>query len=379
MKIAFALLATSGIFGLSAATLTVGSNAARFGTTATVPVTLASQGSAITALQFDLTTDSSLTVTATLSSAVGAANKSLSSADVSPGVKRFVVIGFTQDAIPDGTLVTLSLAVPATGLTLPASLRISNLAATDKDSKAIILTGTDGALTGTAGPALTPAGSFPHIAVGGGWMTTWTVMNTGSTTVATKINFYGDNGAGASLPVAGLGGGVQRAASIDASIPAGGMVVLQSEGEISGTALSGWAELLSSGPVTGFSVFRYRYPGPRDEEALVPLEARDTSVVLIPFDNSGGFATGIAVTNPTAATQIVTATVTDEAGAVVDLGSLILPPKNHTSCVMPDRFPGSGKKRGTITLTASAGAKISALGIRGNPYGSFTSSPALTK
>ena len=47
----------------------------------------------------------------------------------------------------------------------------------------------------------TAGGAMAHMASGGGWQTTLTLVNTGASAATAKLNFFGDNGSALSLPL----------------------------------------------------------------------------------------------------------------------------------------------------------------------------------
>lgn len=96
----------------NAAELSVGSAAATAGQPATLNVTLASRGAALTGLQFDLEYDATaLDVSAAAGPAATDAGKGLQSAMVKPGKQRVLVFGLNQNSISDGIVVVLRVSL----------------------------------------------------------------------------------------------------------------------------------------------------------------------------------------------------------------------------------------------------------------------------
>ena len=140
---------------LPAAQLTVGTVAIAPGQTGSVSVSLASAGSSVAGLQFDLNYDRSvLTVTVAAGSAATAAQKSLGSNDVTVSsilYKRALVVGGVsaggQTVIADGPVATLNITVAAGAALGNQPLTLTNLAGTTAAATLVPLTGTAGSVT----------------------------------------------------------------------------------------------------------------------------------------------------------------------------------------------------------------------------------------
>jgi hypothetical protein len=138
-------------------------------------------------------------------------------------------------------------------------------------------------------------GLMAHLAAGAGWQTTFVLVNTGTTPANATLSFYGDSGGPLALPGTILqatplqtGGPVQQIQNM----PPGGSLWLQSAVPANGPLLTGSAQLVATGNVGGYAIFRYN---PNGQEAVVPIESRNASSYVIPFDNTGGTVTGLAL------------------------------------------------------------------------------------
>jgi hypothetical protein len=58
--------------------------------------------------------------------------------------------------------------------------------------------------------------------------------------------------------------------------------------------LVGSAQLAATAAVDGFAIFHHV---PTAQEAVVPMETRNASSYLLPFDNTGGVVLGVAAEN----------------------------------------------------------------------------------
>jgi hypothetical protein len=217
--------------------------------------------------------------------------------------------------------------------------------------------------------------SVSQIASGGGWKTTLTLVNLLATQNSVRVAFRGDDGRSLSLPLVVTQLGTQQAASgssVERTLQPGATLLIESEAPSSAT-VAGWAEVISSGPVAGFAIFRQRGSDGRDSEGTAPVESDSAASLLLPFDNTAGFVTGVALVNPTNDAVIVTATIRDDAGVQIGLQAVALPAMGHTSFAVGDRFSVTSGRRGIIEFSNTAGGTVKGLGLRFSPFGSFTS------
>ena len=167
--------------------------------------------------------------------------------------------------------------------------------------------------------------------------------------------------------------------SLERTVGAGSTLLIESEAPAATATLVGWAEVTSSGPVAGFSIFRQRSQEGRDSEGTAPLESSRFSSLVLPFDGTSGFATGVALVNLTNQAVIVNATIRDDNGAQIGLQAVSLPAMGHTSFAVSDRFSMTSGRRGIIEFQNTAGGAVTGLGLRFSPFGSFTSIPIIVR
>jgi hypothetical protein len=209
-------------------------------------------------------------------------------------------------------------------------------------------------------------GTLAHIVSGGGWQTTITLVNTGSTAATANLGFIGDAGLPVALPLSFPQTGVLSTASnVSPSIPAGGslIVVLQDLG--GPTTTSGSAILTTAGNIGGFAVFRY---DPTGQEAVVPLEVVNAPSYILVFDDTGSLTTGLAIGNVAAQPAVVNVIARDDTGRQIGTGSISLPARGHTSFLLTDVAHGgwafTAGVRGTLEFLTPSGGQIAPLGLR---------------
>jgi len=222
-------------------------------------------------------------------------------------------------------------------------------------------------------------GAFAHVAVANGWKTSFVLVNTGVSAAQANLSFFDDNGNPLVLPLSSpqSGGGVSSTASSAGSIiNAGATLVIESTGPDASPLESGSAQLTTDGNVSGFAIFRYE---PTGQEAVVPMESRSASSYILAFDNTGGTATGVAVSNRSLQAASVPVVIRDDSGAQIGTGAISLAADGHSAFVLGSQFPVTAAKRGTMEFMTPASGQIAVLGLRTPPAKTFTALPALTR
>ena len=222
-------------------------------------------------------------------------------------------------------------------------------------------------------------GLMAHLASAAGWQTTFVLVNTGSGAASATLNFYDNNGNPLNLPLASPQGifTASTAATITQSINSHASLWVQSAGAIGAALLTGSAQLTTTGNIAGFVIFRYN---PNGQEAVVPLETRTANAYIIPFDNTGGTVTGIALSTQAPLATVVPVVIRDDQGnAIGGAGNLTMAINGHSSFVLSTQFSITNNIRGTIEFDKPAGAQISVIGIRTPPALTFTSLPPLAR
>jgi hypothetical protein len=219
-------------------------------------------------------------------------------------------------------------------------------------------------------------GSMPHIATEENWTTSFTFVNKGATTpVNTTLLAYDNNGNPLLLPlIVPPATTAITTTSLNSTIAGDAALDIQSSGPANVPVLVGAAQLAANGPADGFAIFHRISDG---QEAVVPLEMRNASSYLLPFDNTGGMQLGVAMENLSAQPANITVILRDDTGAQIGTGSVSLVGNAHTSFVMATQFPATANLRGTAEFDTPTGGRISLLGIRFPPTGGLTTIPVL--
>lgn len=139
-------------------------------------------------------------------------------------------------------------------------------------------------ISGISSPLFSNTLYFPHAAFGGGWTTTVVIMNTGTTDVSSRLNFYDQ-------------GGVNRVAySADISVPAGGSTRYSLPD--TGPATVVWGEFAAGpGTVQGVATFEFRGRNGALVTTAGVLGLQAADAFLLPVDVTPSASTGVAIAN----------------------------------------------------------------------------------
>jgi hypothetical protein len=371
--------------GLSAqcAQLSIGSVTAQAGSTVSVAVSFASEGARVAGLQFDLIADPALSFGAGAGPAATNAGKDVYRVVIASGRTRILVAGLNQSTLGDGVAVTLAAFVSNSVPAGTYALRLTNLAASDPDGIAVPLSGADGRLTISGSSNSAPAGMFAQVASGEGWTTSLTLLNVSSSPANASLAFWRDDGRPLALPLAfspELGLPSANSAFASFVIPANGVAVVRTEQPDVSGALKGWAQLWAPAGVAGSATFLYHSTDGLSLEVVAPLENRTPSSFVLPFDNSDGISTGVALANRSDTLPAnIEVTARDAAGNPLLVARADLPVLGHRSFMLTDRYPGLAGHSGSLEFRNATGGSIAVLGLRMNQAGSLTSIPAEVK
>ncbi len=228
-------------------------------------------------------------------------------------------------------------------------------------------------------PAL--GGIMAQFAVGGGWETTFQIVNASTNIAKAGLATLG-----------GSGGGIQGVPAyvddegfhtntylytLDRVLQPHATVGIHSAELGSVTPTVGSASLQFDPGIAAFVRFRY---APNGQEAMVPMETRMAKSFTLGFDNTNGIVTGIAIaagsykTIPTGIATIAV-TVRDDAGNMIDSTTVSMNVGTHDSYLLSDRFPRTAGRSGTVQFATAAAGQISVIGLRSPPSLRFSTIP----
>jgi hypothetical protein len=213
---------------------------------------------------------------------------------------------------------------------------------------------------------------IPQIVDGGPWLTTIAVTNTSASQSVASLSFFQETGGGntSSWPLNFVE--MTSAQAQNLVLAGGSTVFLHTLGTAANTTI-GWAELSetdASAPVVAYAIFTQRV-GASAQDGTAQAAAA-VSRVLVPFDNTSGAVTSMAIANTTSATETISVGIRT-AAATTQPSAITLPANGHTSFAFPTQFPTTAGQSGLAEFYSSSGS-FSILALKFNS-GAFTTAP----
>ncbi|MBN9660205.1 MAG: hypothetical protein J0H49_18605 [Acidobacteria bacterium] len=217
-------------------------------------------------------------------------------------------------------------------------------------------------------PAFAEVQIIPQVADGGGWSTTIVLSNktTASQTVNLRFNRETTNGATEAWTPTFL----ENVALPTFNLAAGSTIFLHTPGTAAAVA-QGWGELDAGPGVVGYAIFTFKTGSTQDGTAPAVTAS---SRILVPFDNSAGLVTAVAIANPNAIGQTIQVNIKTADGTTTTGALPQLPAKGHSAFVLPTLFPETSGKRGLAEFYTTSGT-FSTIALRFNPTQAFASAP----
>jgi hypothetical protein len=218
-----------------------------------------------------------------------------------------------------------------------------------------------------------------HLADGGGWKTSITLINLSQAKTATfTLKFFGDSGVAQPFSLEGFG----STSTLTGTLSAGGSTVIKTTGT-SAVITQGWAQFdyfATTDSVGGFAVFT----NSNGNEAAVPFESSIGENPILSFDNTNGLGMGVALANSDVSTVTINATFKDENGSILGVRQFTMAPMTHTSFIFAEQWPFTAGHQGTVDFECSDvfgpnAFGVAILGLRFTPQGAFTSVAAFEK
>ena len=242
---------------------------------------------------------------------------------------------------------------------------------------------------------------IPQVVDGNGWQSTIVAMNTSKVLAHAALQFFqtidGDGDTAPwTLPT------VEHVNLSDITLGPGAMVLVHSANTAT-TLTQGYGELVASPGVQAFAIFTLHVHGRQDQDGTAPA-AYPGSDIIVPFDNSPGFTTGIAVVNASDAAEVLNANIVLASGDTIASSLPSIPAHGHAAFSLATQFPELAGQVGTLELSVPSGPpdvttsqplpagspavpaaarpgiavsmpRFSVIGLRFNPTGAFSSIP----
>jgi hypothetical protein len=208
---------------------------------------------------------------------------------------------------------------------------------------------------------------FAHVAVGGGYTTTFTLLNTGSTTLTGNLILTKQDGTPLSAAFSGPSNFQATASSVPLTIPIGGTQFWVASGVGANPPTTvGWARVESTGgTLGGVATFQYA-PGGVLKAIAGVLAADAVQYATIPVDdNYPDRTTGYAVANPssTDTLNIKVQTVKADGTAGATLGAITLGPGKQIATFLWQDPAASKQFQGSVVLIEQNGKKFSVVAL----------------
>ena len=217
-------------------------------------------------------------------------------------------------------------------------------------------------------PALADTQIIPQVADGAGWSTTIVLANKTSSTQSVTLSFNMDTVNSATSPWTPPF--VESVSLSSISLPAGSTLFLHTLGT-SMTQTQGWGQVDAAAGITAYAIFTQRVPGKPAQDGTASAVSA-SSRILVPFDNTSGLVSAIAVANPTSSAETVLANVRTSDGTFSGTVA-ILPAKGQTTFLIKDVFTSTAGKSGLAEFYVASGS-IAVIALRANGI-AFTAAP----
>jgi len=220
---------------------------------------------------------------------------------------------------------------------------------------------------------------FPFWAGGGGWESTITLINVFESDIGYRLSFYGSNGQPALVSYRTADGRVIAANTIQGNLgdDSSAVFVLIDSGALQ----TGWARLDYDGEsrIGGVLSFRQRVEGRPDFESSVTLTREDETPVYIPFDNTLGSVTTLAITNPSAdESNNLQLRFWDPTGREIITRNITISASTTTAFSLPEQYPELVERSGQLRIQGTSGS-LATLALRFNGSGAFSTVPVATR
>jgi len=228
---------------------------------------------------------------------------------------------------------------------------------------------------------------FSHVALGGGFTTSFSIQNTGASAAAGTLYLTSRDGSPwiAQLTVAGAHVSATAGSSLSISIPAGAsQVITASAIDSADASQSGWARLESfGGALSGVATFQLADSNGIETIAGV-LASQPVEAATIPVDNDDSQSrfTGFAIANPNSDDILIRLVAINEKGEIQETVNPLelnpLRPGRQIARFLHEAgyLPARARFNGSVALIAQGGAKFLVVALLQN-RGLYTAIPVI--
>lgn len=210
---------------------------------------------------------------------------------------------------------------------------------------------------------------FPHVAIGGVWSSEMTLVNLDpDDEAAFTLRFYKPDGTPWLMTIPGLGTDSQFGIVLP---PEGSAVYKPNSPGVNIETGSAVIDQPPDAQIAGHIIFTDSTAGRPVFESVVPLSSDSEFYLSMPFDNTAGNVSCIAIANPANSTVHYSLEFSNNDDELIDIftdGTLA--GRNQTAFCLPGEYPETANERGLIRITGSSNF-LSVLGFRFNHAGAF--------
>ena len=193
------------------------------------------------------------------------------------------------------------------------------------------------------------------------------------------MNLHNDDSSPLTLPLTTTQQGVVQtttASSVTATINPNATLLISMGNGVTSTVV-GWADVLSTGSLGGYAIFRQTPQTGSPSEGTVSLQSQYPSMITLPYDNTAGFVTGVALANLSTSTASITATMFDANGNRLGTQTITIAGSGHDSFALPTTLAPTAGQLGIVQFQSTGTGGIAGIGLRFSPFGTFTSVPTM--
>jgi hypothetical protein len=206
---------------------------------------------------------------------------------------------------------------------------------------------------------------------GGGWQTTLVITNTTASKVTASLSFYRETAAGDGSTQPWNPTFREGSATQNLSLAGGATLFLHTPGTASALT-QGWGQATVSDGVQIYAVFSRTGGG----QGTAPA-ATIGNHIMLPYDNTPGNVTAIALANPTSTSETVSVSFQSASGAI-SRSSVTIPSQGHLAFLLPAQFAATAADHGLAEFYTATGS-ISLTGLQSGPGNFFTTAQAYFK
>lgn len=213
---------------------------------------------------------------------------------------------------------------------------------------------------------------FPQVADGGGYTTTFVLMNTSSATASAALELSDAQGGPLVVTMEG-----QTDSRFLLTIPAGGVARVTTQGN-SAAPRTGWARLFSTAPVGGTAIFQLKSGGQVLSEAGVEA-AQLTTRFTIFQDSRASADTGLALANPNISAAGVKLRLVNRNGIDIAAAEISLGAGQQIARFISQLMPAARDIEGTVVVSSNLALAAIALRFDNPGLTAFTTLPILSE